>query len=136
MRAHRRGVRSGTRLVRRVVLGHAVRLSEDVLRLYSQLQASRAMWPFRYERRGRAAPGMAQIPREPSRVSRMMSAWPAWRAVSSIIWNRTYRTLHSRMSERAHSLGVEEVLQGLALRGECKLLVLITGHAAMLTAFR
>jgi len=30
-----------------------------------------------------------QIPREPSRVSRMMSAWPAWRAVSSIMWNRT-----------------------------------------------
>lgn len=49
-------------------------------------------------------PGMAQNPREPSRVSRMMSAWPAWRAVSSIIWNRTYRTLHSMMSLRAHGL--------------------------------
>ena len=27
----------------------------------------------------------AQIPVEPSRVSRMMSAWPAWRAVSWIM---------------------------------------------------
>jgi len=58
----------------------------------------------RDSQRGRAARGMAQVPREPSRVSRMMSAWPAWRAVSSIIWNRTYRTLHSKMSGRAHGL--------------------------------
>ena len=33
--------------------------------------------------------GALQVPTEPSRVSRMMSAWPAWRAVSSIRWNRT-----------------------------------------------
>ena len=34
----------------------------------------------------------------------MMSAWPAWRAVSSIMWNMTYRTLHSMMSFRAHGV--------------------------------
>jgi hypothetical protein len=45
-----------------------------------------------------------QIPHEPSRVSRMMSACPAWRAVSSIRWNITYRTLHSMRSERVHEL--------------------------------
>jgi hypothetical protein len=42
-----------------------------------------------------------QIPREPSRVSRMMSAWPACRAVSSIMWSRMPRRLHSTMSGRA-----------------------------------
>jgi AraC-like DNA-binding protein len=36
-----------------------------------------------------ALTGALQIPTEPSRVSRMMSAWPACRAVSSIRWNRT-----------------------------------------------
>lgn len=47
------------------------------------------------------SPGL-YMPRLPSRVSRMMSACPACRAVSSIKCRSTQRTLHSMTSVRAH----------------------------------
>jgi hypothetical protein len=43
-----------------------------------------------------------QTPRLPSMVSRMMSAWPACRAVSSIMCSATHRRLRSAICCQAH----------------------------------
>ena len=45
-----------------------------------------------------------QRPRVPSMVSRMMSAWPACRAVSSIMCNATHRRFWSAISGHAHGV--------------------------------